>query len=96
MEATLGASREAPRRSPYNDASQAADLEAADLGEHVERVARVRTVVLDRLPDDGSFVRQGCPGHPGAAAGYLSTSAPVIAATMALLAVVLPIPPCHQ
>ena len=50
-------------------AGDAADVEAADLGQHVETVGRVRLIQSDRVLDHLNFVRQACVVEAGAPAG---------------------------
>ena len=75
-----------------DETRDAADLEAADLREHVEGVGGVGTVHKERVPDDGDLVLDCASSMPVPRPVISSTLLSVNAATMAALGVVLPMP----
>ena len=85
--------REAVRGAGQDDADETGDLEAADLGERVERVARDPARSRSRARRIASTLRRRpAASTPVPGPVTLSAVAPVSAATSALAAVVLPIP----
>src|SRR5438094_3069830 len=63
--------RDAPRRAREDHAREAADLVAADLRQHVEPVAGVRPVDVERAAHHGDLARERRVIHTGAAPGHL-------------------------
>ena len=79
-------------RGADDEPDQGGDLQAADLDEHVQRIARPGLIDRERALDDPQLVRPGAVVDAGAAARDFGNGEPVTAATMAEAAVVLPMP----
>ena len=54
-----------------DDADEPGDLEAAHLGEHVERVGRIGAIDHERAADHGDLPPPAGLVHAGASAGHL-------------------------